>query len=190
MLVLEGWDDQTKDMAISVNYAISTQPGNKVYYVEPASSAFEAQSNEIKELQQQMSTLGISTLSQQKFVAESADARRLDKVDTNSMLAAVSLDLEQSLQKAFNFAASYLDLEPPEVNISRDFDVDRLIGQDVTAITALFDKDVITREEVRTILNQGEILPSAELGSLPKEDTNELEDDSSDVEEDDSSVVD
>jgi len=175
MLVLEGWDDQTKDMAISVNYAISTQPGNKVYYVEPASSAFEAQSNEIKELQQQMSTLGISTLSQQKFVAESADARRLDKVDTNSMLAAVSLDLEQSLQKAFNFAASYLGLEPPEVNISRDFDVDRLIGQDVTAITALFDKDVITREEVRTILNQGEILPSAELGSLPEEDTNELD---------------
>ena len=51
--------------------------GNKVYYVEPASSAFDAQSAEIKELQMQMATLGISTLSQQKFVAESADARRV-----------------------------------------------------------------------------------------------------------------
>ncbi|ADD94272.1 hypothetical protein BAL199_17218 [uncultured phage MedDCM-OCT-S04-C231] len=67
MLVLEGWDDQTKDMAISVNYAMATQPGNKVYYVEPASSAFEAQSAEIQELQQQMATLGISTLSQQNL---------------------------------------------------------------------------------------------------------------------------
>ena len=56
MLVLEGWDDQTKDMAISVNYAMATQPGNKVYYVEPASSAFEAQTSEIQELQQQMAT--------------------------------------------------------------------------------------------------------------------------------------
>ena len=54
---------------------MATQPGNKVYYVEPASSAFDAQSAEIKELQMQMATLGISTLSQQKFVAESADAR-------------------------------------------------------------------------------------------------------------------
>jgi hypothetical protein len=90
LLILEGWDDQTKDMAVGVNYAIATQPGNKVYYVEPASSAFEAQSNEIRELQQQMASLGIATLSQQKFVAESADARRLDKVDTNSMLAAGS----------------------------------------------------------------------------------------------------
>ncbi len=201
MLVLEGWDDQTKDMAISVNYAIATQPGNKVYYVEPASSAFEAQSNEIKELQSQMSMLGISTLSQQKFVAESAEARRLDKVDTNSMLAAVSLDLEQTLQKAFNYAAEYLGLEPPEIRISRDFDANRLIGQDITAITALYEKGAITLEEVRDILSKGEILSSGELGDLPNEEpeempeTEEMEDvedtsDETEMEEDDSSAVD
>ena len=161
MLVLEGWDDQTKDTTISVNYAMATQPGNKVYYVEPASSAFEAQTNEIQELQLQMATLGISTLSQQKFVAESADARRLDRVDTNSMLSMVSLELEQKLQKVFNLSADYLGIEPPEVSISRDFDIDRLIGQDITALTSLFDQKVIDREEFREILVQGEVLPTA-----------------------------
>ena len=161
MLVLEGWDDQTKDMSISVNYAMATQPGNKVYYVEPASSAFEAQTNEIQELQTQMATLGISTLSQQKFVAESADARRLDRVDTNSMLSMVSLELEQKLQKVFNLSANYLGIEPPEVKISRDFDIERLIGQDITALTSLFDQNVIDREEFRDILVQGEVLPTA-----------------------------
>ena len=161
MLVLEGWDDQTKDMSISVNYAMATQPGNKVYYVEPASSAFEAQTNEIQELQLQMATLGISTLSQQKFVAESADARRLDRVDTNSMLSMVSLELEQKLQKVFNLSADYLGINPPEVKISRDFDIDRLIGQDIDALTALFDQKVIDREEFRDILVQGEVLPTA-----------------------------
>ena len=161
MLVMEGYDDQTKDLAISVNYAMATQPGNKVYYVEPASSAFDAQSAEIKELQMQMATLGISTLSQQKFVAESADARRLDRVDTNSMLAMVSMELEQKLQKAFNLSAEYVGLEPPEVKISRDFDIERLIGQDITALTSLFDQQVIDREEFRDILVQGEVLPSA-----------------------------
>ncbi|BAQ92269.1 portal protein [uncultured Mediterranean phage uvMED] len=161
MLVMEGYDDQTKDLAISVNYAMATQPGNKVYYVEPASSAFEAQSAEIRELQMQMATLGISTLSQQKFVAESADARRLDRVDTNSMLAMVSMELEQKLQKAFNLSAEYVGIEPPEVKISRDFDIERLIGQDITALTSLFDQQVIDREEFRDILVQGEVLPSA-----------------------------
>jgi hypothetical protein len=161
MLVMEGYDDQTKDLAISVNYAMATQPGNKVYYVEPASSAFDAQSAEIQELQMQMATLGISTLSQQKFVAESADARRLDRVDTNSMLAMVSMELEQKLQKAFNLSAQYVGIEPPEVKISRDFDIERLIGQDITALTSLFDQQVIDRDEFRDILVQGEVLPSA-----------------------------
>jgi hypothetical protein len=161
ILVLEGWDDQSKDVAVSVNYAMASQPGNTVYYVEPAANAFEAQSNEIRELQMQMATLGISTLSQQKFVAESADARRLDRVDTNSMLSMVSLDLEQALQKAFNLAADYVGIEPPEVKISRDFDIDRLIGQDVTALTALFEQGVLGRDEYRQILVQGEILPTA-----------------------------
>ena len=161
LLVMEGYDDQTKDLAISVNYAMATQPGNKIYYVEPASSAFDAQSAEIKELQMQMATLGISTLSQQKFVAESADARRLDRVDTNSMLAMVSMELEQKLQKAFNFSAEYVGIEPPEVKISRDFDIERLIGQDITALTSLFDQQVIDREEFRDILVQGEVLPTA-----------------------------
>ena len=161
MLVMEGYDDQTKDLAISVNYAMATQPGNKIYYVEPASSAFDAQSAEIKELQMQMATLGISTLSQQKFVAESADARRLDRVDTNSMLAMVSMELEQKLQKCFNLSAEYVGIEPPEVKISRDFDIERLIGQDITALTALFNENVIDREEYRDILVQGEVLPTA-----------------------------
>ena len=161
MLVLEGWDDQTKDMAVSVNYAMATQPGNKVYYVEPASSAFEAQSAEIKELQQQMATLGISTLSQQKFVAESADARRLDRIDTNSMLSMVSMDLESGLQKSYNHAANYLGIEPPEVKISRDFDLQRLIGQDIAAMSQLFQDEIINREEFRDMLVQGEILPTA-----------------------------
>jgi len=165
MLVLEGWDDQTKDMAISVNYAMATQPGNKVYYVEPASSAFDAQSAEIQELEKQMASLGISTLSQQKFVAESADARRLDRVDTNSMLSMVSLDLEQKLQKSFDLSAKYLQLDPPEIKISRDFDIERLIGQDVTALTSLFDQKVIDREEFRDILVQGEVLPSVQENS-------------------------
>ena len=161
MLVLEGWDDQTKDMAISVNYAMATQPGNKVYYVEPASSAFEAQTSEIQELQQQMATLGISTLSQQKFVAESADARRLDRIDTNSMLSMISMDLESGLQKSYNLAADYLGIEPPEVKISRDFDLQRLIGQDITAMAQLFQDQIIDREEFRDMLVQGEILPTA-----------------------------
>ena len=45
-------------------------------------------------------------------------------------------NLEQKLQKAFNLSAEYVGIEPPEVKISRDFDIERLIGQDITALTS------------------------------------------------------
>ncbi len=73
----------------------------------------------------------------------------------------VSLELEQKLQKAFNLSAEYVGLEPPEIKVSRDFDIERLIGQDVTALTSLFDQNVIDRDEFRQILVQGEVLPNA-----------------------------
>ena len=47
------------------------------------------------------------------------------------------------------------------MKISRDFDIERLIGKDITALTSLFDQQVIDREEFRDILVQGEVLPSA-----------------------------
>jgi hypothetical protein len=136
----------------------------------------------------QMATLGISTLSQQKFVAESADARRLDRVDTNSMLSMVSMDLQQTLQGAFNLAADYLQLEPPQVYVSRDFDIDRLIGQDITALTALFAQQVIDREEFRDILRQGEILSagiSMDTDSEATEPAESLEEETTEEEVDD-----
>jgi hypothetical protein len=150
--------------------------------VEPAASAFEAQSAEIQELQQQMATLGISTLSQQKFVAESADARRLDRIDTNSMLSMVSMDLESGLQKAYNMAADYLGLEPPEVKISRDFDLQRLIGQDIAAMAQLFEDNVIDREEFRDMLVQGEILPDAAERVEPEQTQTQAEPNSDQIE--------
>ena len=94
-------------------------------------------------------------------MAESADARRVDPIDTKSMLSMVSMDLESGLQKAYNMAADYLGLEPPEVKISRDFDLQRLIGQDIAAMAQLFEDNVIDREEFRDMLVQGEILPTA-----------------------------
>ena len=77
------------------------------------------------------------------------------------MLAMVSMDLEAGLQKAYNMAANYLGLEPPKVKIARDFDLQRLIGQDIAAMAQLFEDNVIDREEFRDMLVQGEILPTA-----------------------------
>ena len=128
ILVMEGWDDAEDSTAVGVNYGMITTPGNKVYYVNADAGAFNAQQEEIKELEMQMSTLGISKLLGQKYVAESADAKRIDQAQANSVLSIISMELESALQQAYYFAARYLGVEPPTISLDRDFDFYRLLG--------------------------------------------------------------
>jgi hypothetical protein len=158
-LVLEGWDDTTGSATMGVNYAIAMQPGNKAYYVQADATSFDAQMNELQSLEQQMSTLGVTKLFGQKFVAESAEAKRIDQAQGNSVLSIISQELESALNQAFGFAAQYVGLEPPEITIDRDFDYYRLIGQDVSVLTQLNDMGKISDQMLLEILRRGEILP-------------------------------
>lgn len=158
-LVLEGWDDTTGSATMGVNYAIAMQPGNKAYYVQADATSFDAQMAELQSLEQQMSTLGVTKLFGQKFVAESAEAKRIDQAQSNSVLSIISQELESALNQAFGFAAEYVGIEPPEIHIDRDFDFYRLIGQDIAVLTQLNQLGKISDAMLLEILRRGEILP-------------------------------
>jgi hypothetical protein len=158
-LVLEGWDDTTGSATMGVNYAIAMQPGNKAYYVQADATSFDAQMAELQSLESQMSTLGVTKLFGQKFVAESAEAKRIDQAQSNSVLSIISQELESALNQAFGFAAQYVGIEAPEITIDRDFDYYRLIGQDVAVLTQLNQLGKISDAMLLEILRRGEVLP-------------------------------
>ena len=158
-LVLEGWDDTTGSATMGVNYAIAMQPGNKAYYVQADATSFDAQMQELQSLEGQMSTLGVTKLFGQKFVAESAEAKRIDQAQSNSVLSIISQELESALSQAFAFAAQYVGIEPPEITIDRDFDYYRLIGQDVSVLAQLNQMGKISDSMLLEILRRGEVLP-------------------------------
>ncbi len=158
-LVLEGWDDTTGSATMGVNYAIAMQPGNKAYYVQADATSFDAQMAELESLASQMSTLGVTKLFGQKFVAESAEAKRIDQAQSNSVLSIISQELESALNQAFAFAAQYVGMEPPEITIDRDFDYYRLIGQDVAVLSQLNEAGKISDAMLLEILRRGEVLP-------------------------------
>jgi hypothetical protein len=158
-LVLEGWDDTTGSATMGVNYAIAMQPGNKAYYVQADATSFDAQMAELQSLESQMSTLGVTKLFGQKFVAESAEAKRIDQAQSNSVLSIISQELESALNQAFTFAAQYVGMEPPEITIDRDFDYYRLIGQDVSVLAQLNQMGKISDAMLLEVLRRGEVLP-------------------------------
>jgi len=160
LLVLKGFDSQDQNIQIDVSKALAfgSDAGAGASYVEPSNAAFGAYQVELTELETQMSNLGISILAEQKRVAESGLSKQMDRADSNSMLAVISADLEQCLQKAVDMAAEYAGQEPPKVAISRDFDSKRLDGTEVTAINTMFTSGLIDQETALHLLYQGEVL--------------------------------
>ena len=164
VLCLKGWTDSENTIGLSVNKAILLPPDNSdAFYVEPASSAFDAQQSFITQLEEQMSSLGISTLFAQKMGSETAASKRLSRTDSDSLLSIVSKNLESSLQLAFDYAAEYVGIESPLVQISRDFDLQQLDGNQVQAYQQLWMNGAISQELLLQMLKEGEVLPSVEI---------------------------
>jgi hypothetical protein len=157
LLVLEEYEGD--DASTGLNYAIKMQIGSKAYWVPCDAGSFAAQAELLDRLENEISHLGVTKLLGQKFVAESADAKRIDQQQANCVLAVAAMELEAALNEAFQMAAEYYGKEPPKVIISRDFDFYRLLGQDVSVLSDLEDKGQITTELFHKILFHGEWIP-------------------------------
>lgn len=159
ILILKGWDDQTDPVGLSVNNALAMGTDSDAKYVEPASSAFDAQRAELEALEQQISRLGLSQLMEQKNSAESGLSKSIDKIDSNSMLALISKDLESTLQISLDWAAEFAGVEAPKVILDRDFDSAVMTGPEITSINTLFTSGLIDQETALKLLQKGELLP-------------------------------
>lgn len=157
LLVLEDYDGT--EGVTGLNYAIRMNPGAKAYWVQCDAGSFVAQAELLDRLENEISHLGVTKLLGQKFVAESADAKRIDQQQANCVLATAARQLEEALNESFRIASEYNKKEPPKVIIGQDFDFYRLLGQDVSVLSSLEEKGQITTEVFHKILLRGEWMP-------------------------------
>jgi hypothetical protein len=74
------------------------------------------------------------------------------------MLAQISLNAEQALQQAINWAAEYAGVEPCTVALDRDFNVEPIEPSALSPLTGLYTNGVIDQETLLRILQRGELL--------------------------------
>ena len=163
IMVMKGFDDAPDPAGLSVNNAILLPPEGDAFMVEPASQSFQAQQDFISQLEEQMNSLGISTLFAQKMGSETAESKKLSRTDSDSLLVVVSRDLESMLQNAFDMAAAYVGKEAPVVRLDRDFDLQTLDGNQVGQYLQLWNNSAITQETLLGALKKGEILPDIDV---------------------------
>lgn len=161
MLVLRGFDPDTDvSLGISVNTALALPPEGGAEWVQPTSDAFDSQLKCLKELEDQISRLGINTLTQANLTNAAAEARRIDRIDSDSIMAVISGDLERSLNEYFAIAAEYVGIDPPTVYLDRDYDNRVLDGNTITSYLQLYMQGAISQYTLLKMLQDGEVLPS------------------------------
>ena len=164
IMYLKSFSDNGDDeIGLSANAAILLPPDGEVGYAQPSTSAFENQQNFITELENQMRQLGVSTLFNQTYVGETAEAKAMDRSDSDSLLSVISQDLEKCLQNAINIAAQYVKIEAPKICVSRDFDLQKLDQQQVGQYMNLWQNNAITHRTLLEILQRGETLPDLDI---------------------------
>jgi hypothetical protein len=160
ILVMAGYDPSPDDkVGLSVNNAILTGPRgeSEIYYVEPSVSSFDSQRAELEGLANSIKSLGLAILTEEKSGVESAKAKALDRLDSNSILSVISKDVEKTLQQAFDLAGKYMGIEPPVVSLDRDFDIEMVDGQMMTAVNTLYQGGLLDHETALRILQRGEL---------------------------------
>jgi hypothetical protein len=110
-----------------------------------------------------MRNLGISTLFSQTYVGETAEAKAMDRSDSDSMLSVVAQDLEKCLQNAIDAAGAYVGRETPLVSVARDFDLQKLDAPQVAQYLSMWTQGAISHELLLSLLQRGEILPDIDI---------------------------
>ena len=160
ILTLKGFDPESGEpIGLSVNTAILLPPDGDASYVEPTAAAYEAQLKCLQTLEAQISSLGINTLARQNITNVAAESKRLDRVDSDSIMAVISEDLARAVQKIVRIAAAYAGVDEPQVSIPKDYENRLLDGNQITAMLQLNMQNVISQETLLRILQEGEVLP-------------------------------
>ena len=160
ILVLKGFDPENdSELGMSVNTAVLLPPDGDAMYVEPTSAVYESQLRLLQTLEEQISSLGISALAKQNITNTAAESKRLDRIDSDSIMAIISQDLAGAMTDMLRIAGKYAGKEPPMVTIPKDFENRLLDGNQITAMLQLQMQNQISQETLLRILAEGEILP-------------------------------
>ena len=161
MLTLKGFDPDIgqESLGLSVNKAILLPTDGEASIVSPPSDSYQEQLRCLTTLEEQISSLGISALAKQNITNTAAESKRLDRIDSDSIMSIISQDLERAVGDILRIAGKYVGKEPPKVTIPKDYENRLLDGNQITAMLQLQMQNQISQSTLLRILKEGEVIP-------------------------------
>ena len=150
------------------NTSIFTQdPNAKMEYVSHDGAALGASKQSLDDLKSDMGTLGLAMLAPSKRVAETADAKRLDKSTSDSSLSVSARALQDGVENALQFHANYMKLPSGgSITINRDFEGLLMESDVMTAYATLIKAGFPSMPVLVALQKGGRIADDADLEEL------------------------
>jgi hypothetical protein len=159
-LVLYGYDPGEGDVVVGADEALVFEnTEGKAEWLVCSVESFNAQQARIDTIEAQMAALGLATIVGQKNVGESAEAKKLDRSQGDSIMAVIAQGLQDGFDLCLEYHAAYLGEQPGTCQVNRDFNLNALTSQDVAAYSGLQQLGQISLETLLELLKKGEILP-------------------------------
>lgn len=156
-LALFGYDDSSDILGTSDEALVFTNTDARAEWLVCRVDSLSFGSDRISTIEQQMATLGLSTLTNQKNVGESAEAKRIDRSQGNSIMAVTAQNLQNCLNNALKFHADYLGVDPPRCQVNRDFDIEQITPQMLAAVMGAVSQGRLSTETFHEIIKRGEL---------------------------------
>ena len=155
------------------------KPEARAEWSAPNPAAFTPNFERLQNLATEMMQLGLSTMTLQKNVGESAESKRLDRNQGDSQLAILAQNLQHSLDQCLRLHCAFLGIDPkqaPTTVVNRDFDLMTMTPEMVKALTGVVNAHALSGRTFLELLQQGEVgfsdewSPDLELQRLADEE--------------------
>lgn len=166
-LVVIGAQDTEGVLRVGSTSAVSLPAGAEMKFVEFSGAGLSVLEKRAEAKEGYMVLLGARLLEDQKKAAETAESKRLQYSGENSILAqianlisdAVTKNLTYAYQISVNDFARIPEADELNVSINTDFFDAKMSGEEITALIALVQNGLLSRESAVWNLKEGEILP-------------------------------
>ena len=158
MLSFFGFPQSAEEVSAGPGEAICFPAEGRAEYIEPGGKSFDAQYQQIEQIEKQINELGLASVLGQKLVGEAAEAKRIYRSQGDITMMLIAQQMQDLIDNCLGFHASYLGIESGSCYVNRDFLAGRLDPQEIGSLLQLYTAGTISKETLLTQLSEGEVL--------------------------------
>ena len=157
--VFSGADPQNVEWGMSRALFLPDSDANAML-LESSGNSLQASREELKDIEARMAALGLQMLVRETRAAETAEAKLLDKSESDSALAVIARGLEGFLNTMLAMHSDYRGVDAPTITVNRDYNAQQIAPALISEIRHMVADGQLPVEDMWTLLQAGELLPT------------------------------